>query len=91
VLALFAQLQEEFGFACIFISHDLAVVHQVADTVAVLQSGRVVESGPVHQVFTAPGDDYTRRLLDAVPVPDPTTRGSAPWRGEVLTSQSSAS
>jgi peptide/nickel transport system ATP-binding protein len=92
VLALFAQLQEEFGFACIFISHDLAVVHQVADTVAVLQSGRVVESGPVHQVFTAPSDDYTRRLLEAVPVPDPTTRGSVTARhGEVLTSQSAAS
>jgi peptide/nickel transport system ATP-binding protein len=73
VLALFEELQDQFGFACVFISHDLAVVHQVADRVAVLRAGELVECGPVVQVFSAPKHDYTRRLLAAVPVPDPST------------------
>ncbi|WP_377319842.1 dipeptide ABC transporter ATP-binding protein [Pimelobacter simplex] len=75
VLELFRDLQERLGFACLFISHDLAVVHQVADRVAVLRAGQVVEEGPVGAVFTRPREDYTRRLLDAVPVPDPNRRG----------------
>jgi peptide/nickel transport system ATP-binding protein len=75
VLALFRDLQERLGFACLFISHDLAVVHQVADRVAVLRAGRLVEAGPVGAVFARPTADYTRRLLDAVPVPDPARRG----------------
>jgi len=74
VLALFAEVQRNLGFACLFISHDLAVVHQVADRVVVLQSGSVVETGPVDTVFTAPREAYTRALIDAVPVPDPTRR-----------------
>ncbi|MBU2695360.1 ABC transporter ATP-binding protein [Pimelobacter sp. 30-1] len=74
VLELFRDLQERLGFACLFISHDLAVVHQVADRVAVLRAGRLVEEGPVSAVFTHPSEDYTRRLLDAVPVPDPSRR-----------------
>jgi peptide/nickel transport system ATP-binding protein len=72
VLALFAEIQDRFRFACIFISHDLAVVHQVSDRVAVLCEGHLVETGPVQQVFTAPTQEYTRRLLEAVPAPDPT-------------------
>ncbi|MFE3796925.1 dipeptide ABC transporter ATP-binding protein [Nocardia tengchongensis] len=71
VLDLFADLRAEYGFACLFISHDLAVVHQVADRVLVLREGRMVESGPVETVFRAPSAEYTRRLLDAVPAPDP--------------------
>ncbi|WP_405485348.1 dipeptide ABC transporter ATP-binding protein [Nocardia sp. NBC_00511] len=71
VLELFADLRAEYGFACLFISHDLAVVHQVADRVLVLREGRTVESGPVAAVFGAPREEYTRRLLDAVPAPDP--------------------
>jgi peptide/nickel transport system ATP-binding protein len=74
VLALFAELQLEYGFACVFISHDLAVVHRVADRVAVLRNGRLIETGDVHTVFTAPAHDYTRRLVHAVPVPDPSQR-----------------
>ncbi|TNM38676.1 ABC transporter ATP-binding protein [Nocardioides albidus] len=75
VLELFRELQERMGFACLFISHDLAVVHQVADRVAVLRAGQLVEVGPVGSVFSRPAADYPRRLLDAVPVPDPARRG----------------
>ncbi|MGW4125571.1 dipeptide ABC transporter ATP-binding protein [Nocardia sp. NPDC004711] len=71
VLELFADLRAEYGFACLFISHDLAVVHQVADRAVVLREGRIVESGPVTAVFQHPREEYTRRLLDAVPAPDP--------------------
>ncbi|MFD6162765.1 dipeptide ABC transporter ATP-binding protein [Nocardia sp. NPDC060256] len=71
VLDLFADLRAEYGFACLFISHDLAVVHQVADRVVVLRAGSVVETGPVAEVFAHPAAEYTRRLLDAVPTPDP--------------------
>jgi peptide/nickel transport system ATP-binding protein len=74
VLELFADLQQRLGFACVFISHDLAVVNKVADHVAVLRSGKVVEFGPAGRVFGAPSHDYTRQLLAAVPVPDPTVR-----------------
>jgi peptide/nickel transport system ATP-binding protein len=71
VLALFQDLQREHGFACLFISHDLAVVDELADRVAVLHQGRLVESGPRAAVLGRPEQDYTRRLLAAAPVPDP--------------------
>lgn len=71
VLDLLRALQEELGFACLFISHDLAVVKDLADDVVVLHGGRIVEQGPVGQVLTAPVDPYTRRLLAAAPVADP--------------------
>ncbi|WP_051179253.1 dipeptide ABC transporter ATP-binding protein [Nocardia concava] len=71
VLDLFTDLREEYGFACLFISHDLAVVHQVADRAIVLREGRIVESGPVTDVFRSPREEYTRRLVEAVPAPDP--------------------
>ncbi|WP_067817616.1 dipeptide ABC transporter ATP-binding protein [Nocardia inohanensis] len=74
VLDLFSDLRAEYGFACLFISHDLAVVHQVADRVVVLKSGEMVETGLVGEVFGQPRQDYTRRLLDAVPAPDPARR-----------------
>ncbi len=71
VLDLFAELQREHGFACLFISHDLAVVELVASRIAVLNRGRLAEFGSDTKVLTAPKDDYTKRLLAAVPVPDP--------------------
>lgn len=74
VLELFTAIQQDLGFACLFVSHDLAVVHQVADRVAVLRSGSVIETGPVDTVFTTPRDPYTRALIDAVPLPDPSRR-----------------
>ena len=71
VLDLFLHLQRDFGFAAVFISHDLAVVEQVADRVVVLRNGGVVESGTARDVLTRPEDRYTRDLVDAVPFPDP--------------------
>jgi peptide/nickel transport system ATP-binding protein len=67
ILALLSQLQREYGLAMLFISHDLAVVGQVAGRVAVMRSGRIVETGPVRDVLLDPRHDYTRSLLAAVP------------------------
>ena len=71
VLELLASLQHELGFACLFVSHDLAVVEQVASQVVVLRQGQVVEAGKTTQVLSAPSDPYTQALVAAVPVPDP--------------------
>ena len=71
VLEVFAELQERLGFATLFITHDLAVVGMLADRLAVMHQGRIVETGPAHQVLTGPREPYTRRLLASVPVPDP--------------------
>ncbi|MDO4901840.1 ABC transporter ATP-binding protein, partial [Actinomyces sp.] len=71
VLDLLRELQSELGFACLFVSHDLAVIDAVAARTVVLANGRVVESGPTRQVLTQPREEYTRRLVAAVPVPDP--------------------
>ncbi|GAB1692087.1 dipeptide ABC transporter ATP-binding protein [Krasilnikovia sp. M28-CT-15] len=71
VLALLAEIQREYVLTIVFVSHDLAVVRQVADRVAVLQHGRVVEFGDVGDVYARPVHPYTRELLAAVPVTDP--------------------
>ena len=71
VLELLASLQHELGFACLFVSHDLAVVEQVASQVVVLRQGQVVEAGKTTKVLSAPSDPYTQALVTAVPVPDP--------------------
>jgi peptide/nickel transport system ATP-binding protein len=71
VLDLFGELQERLGFACLFISHDLAVVDMLADRIAVLHRGRLVEQGTGAQVLGAPREAYTQRLLASLPVPDP--------------------
>ena len=71
VLELLASLQHELGFACLFVSHDLAVVEQVASQVVVLRQGQVVEAGKTNKVLSAPSDPYTQALVAAVPVPDP--------------------
>ena len=71
VLELLAELQRDLGFACLFISHDLAVVAEVTSRVAVMYDGRLVETGATASVLRSPDQDYTRRLLAAVPVADP--------------------
>ncbi|MFQ6324865.1 ABC transporter ATP-binding protein [Nocardia sp. CWNU-33] len=71
VLELFGQLQRECGWACLFISHDLAVVDQLADRIVVLRDGAVVEQGDRDRILRAPQQEYTQRLVAAVPVPDP--------------------
>jgi len=71
VLELFGQLQQEFGWACLFISHDLAVVDQLADRIVVLRNGAVVEQGDRDRILRRPEQEYTQRLVAAVPVPDP--------------------
>jgi peptide/nickel transport system ATP-binding protein len=71
VLELFARLQREFNFAAVFITHDLAVVNQVADRVVVLKQSELVEEGSVSRVMHDPKHPYTKRLLASHPYPDP--------------------
>jgi len=72
VLELFLELQQDFGFASLFISHDLAVVGALSDRIAVLYRGDLVETGTTAEVLGAPQHPYTQRLLASLPVPDPT-------------------
>ncbi|TIL61595.1 MAG: ABC transporter ATP-binding protein, partial [Mesorhizobium sp.] len=71
VLDLLKELQREFGIAYLFISHDMAVVENISDRVAVMYLGQIVEMGTRDQVFSNPRHPYTKRLIEAVPVPDP--------------------
>lgn len=71
VLELFQHLQKELGFACLFVTHDLAVVDVLADRICVMQRGRIVEQGTRDQILRNPQEPYTQRLLAAVPLPDP--------------------
>ncbi|MFD5075194.1 dipeptide ABC transporter ATP-binding protein [Streptomyces sp. NPDC058371] len=71
VLEVIAELQDELGFACLFVSHDLAVVQQFAQHVVVMRDGRIEEEGSTATTLLRPETDYTRRLIAAVPVPDP--------------------
>ncbi|MFW2589517.1 dipeptide ABC transporter ATP-binding protein [Sagittula sp. SSi028] len=75
VLGLLDELQRETGLSYLFISHDMAVVENVVDRLAVMYLGQIVEAGTRDQVFGNPQHSYTRRLLEAVPVPDPAQRG----------------
>jgi len=65
ILDLFRALQARHGFACLFVSHDLAAVGEIADRVAVMDAGRIVEIGPAFDILTAPAHSYTRRLIEA--------------------------
>jgi peptide/nickel transport system ATP-binding protein len=70
-LVLLKSLQQELNFACLFVSHDLAVVDELAHHVVVLNKGELVEQGSTDQILRAPKHPYTQRLITAVPVPDP--------------------
>ena len=71
VLELFKRLQAEIGFACLFITHDLAVVDMLADRIMVMHKGQIVEHGDADQIMQHPENPYTKKLLTSLPVPDP--------------------
>ena len=71
ILNLLKDLQRDFGLTYLFISHDLAVVRTMADEIAVMNNGKLVEVGPAEQVYSNPKEEYTKALFTAVPVPDP--------------------
>jgi oligopeptide transport system ATP-binding protein len=73
ILNLFRQLQEELQLTYLFIAHDLSVIRHISNRVAVMYVGKIVETGTVQQIFEAPMHPYTKALLVAVPLPDPTT------------------
>jgi peptide/nickel transport system ATP-binding protein len=68
ILELLERLREQLGLALILISHDLGVLAETCDRIAVMYAGRIVETGPVREVFDAPQHPYTKRLLDSLPV-----------------------
>ena len=74
VINLMMELQEQFGLAYVFISHDMAVVERISHKVAVMYLGEIVEMGPAAAIFRDPQHPYTKRLMAAVPIPDPTRR-----------------
>jgi ABC-type oligopeptide transport system ATPase subunit len=71
ILNLLKDLQRDLGLAYLFVAHDLAVVRAMSDRIAVMNKGKIVETGPAERVYSNPQDEYTRALLAAVPVPDP--------------------
>ena len=71
ILTLLAEIRSRLGMSLLFITHDLGIVRRIADQVCVMKGGKIVEQGPVEQVFTRPKHPYTRELLAAEPKPDP--------------------
>jgi peptide/nickel transport system ATP-binding protein len=90
VLDLFDKLQQSYGFGCLFITHDLGVVEQIADRVVVMNDGRIIEQGTRDEIFDAPQNDYTRRLLSAIPMLELTGEGGVKlkWRGDSANTKS---
>ncbi|GAA4156008.1 ABC transporter ATP-binding protein [Gryllotalpicola daejeonensis] len=91
VLELITRLQAQFGFAGLFISHDLAVVDLIATRIAVMHTGEIVETGPNAQVLGSPRDPYTQRLLASLPVPDPELQAARRAELKALTGNAGAS
>jgi oligopeptide transport system ATP-binding protein len=71
IVNLLDDLQDEFGIAYLFVAHDIGVVRHVSDRIAVMHHGKIVETGSADQVCERPADEYTKKLLAAVPIPDP--------------------
>lgn len=71
VINLLIELQKELGLTYLFISHDLSMVRYISDRIAVMYLGRIVELGPSEEIFANPQHGYTKRLLKAIPIPDP--------------------
>jgi oligopeptide transport system ATP-binding protein len=71
IVNLLDDLQDEFGLAYLFVAHDIGVVRHISDRIAVMHDGKIVEQGTADQVCENPRDDYTKKLLSAVPIPDP--------------------
>ncbi|MBU4377276.1 MAG: ATP-binding cassette domain-containing protein [Candidatus Omnitrophica bacterium] len=76
ILTLLADLKTRLNLTYLFISHDLSVVANIADHVAVMYNGKIVETGDVKTVYTNPRHEYTKKLLKSIPIPDPRTRNS---------------
>ncbi|MEH0758840.1 ABC transporter ATP-binding protein [Vibrio sp. 16] len=74
ILNLLLKIQAEMNLAIIFISHDLSVVKHVSDRVAVMNKGKIVEMGTVEEIYSSPKDEYTKKLLDAIPITHPSQR-----------------
>lgn len=74
ILNLLLKIQGEMNLAIIFISHDLSVVKHVSDRVAVMNKGKIVEMGTVEEIYSSPKDEYTKKLLDAIPITHPSQR-----------------
>ncbi|WP_422021696.1 ABC transporter ATP-binding protein [Roseibium sp.] len=83
VINLFMDLREEFGLTYLFISHDLSVVEHIADRVAIMYLGRIVESASTEEIFSAPKHPYTKALLAEAPRLDQRKRDFAPIEGEI--------
>ena len=75
ILNLLRDLQRDLDVAYLFISHDLAVVRQIADRIAVMYLGKIVEIGDAHEIYERPAHPYVKALLSAVPISDPALRG----------------
>lgn len=91
VLALFKKLQAEIGFACLFITHDLAVVDMLADRIMVMHRGKIVEHGDASQILNDPQHAYTQKLLASLPIPDPREQQEHRRRLHELIAQEQAS
>ena len=85
ILTLLDDLQSQLDLTYVFISHDLAVIRQIADTVSVMSRGHLMETGPTEEIFARPRTSYTRSLLDAIPRPATLSSDSPPADDRPLT------
>ncbi|WP_377308281.1 ATP-binding cassette domain-containing protein [Phytohabitans flavus] len=84
ILNLFKDLQQELGLSIVYIAHDLATVRHLCDRIAVMRDGRIQEIGDRDQIYGAPRSEYTKELIEAVPIPDPIRQREKQERGAAL-------